>query len=108
MGPRPLVEEEADYFAAVWLAPGPTVKYYFRDRFGNFPLVLNEGTAFHVAGHKGVADLMTSKPTALDFAIAVARATRFNGRPFESLAHFFGMSPMAMGIRLKQPQLVAY
>lgn len=108
MGPRPLVEEEADYFAAVWLAPSATVKHYFQGRFGSIPLVLNEDTAFHIAGHKGIVDLMASKPTSLEFPVAVARATRFNGRPFESLARFFGMSPTAMGIRIKQLELVAY
>lgn len=107
-GPRDPVEEEADYFAAVWLAPGPTVEYYFRERFGNAPLVLNESTAFHVAGYKGATDLMASKPGSLAFPIAVARATSFNGRHFESLARFFGLSTMAMGIRLNELGLVAY
>ncbi|PMS32704.1 hypothetical protein C0Z20_26405 [Trinickia symbiotica] len=107
-GPRSVVEEEADYFAAVWLAPGPTVEHYFRERFGNIPLPLNEDTAFHVAGHKGVADLMASAPGSLAFPIAVGVATKFNSRKFKSLATFFGMSPMAMGIRLKELGLVAY
>jgi hypothetical protein len=104
-GPRDPVEEEADYFAAVWLAPGRTVEHYFRERFGNIPLILNESTAFHVAGYKGVADVMASKPGSLAFPIAVGRATSFNGRHFESLARFFGMSPMAIGIRLNETGL---
>jgi hypothetical protein len=108
MGPRDLIEEEADYFAAVWLAPAPTVKYYFQERFANIPLVLNEDTAFHVAGYGGVPDLMASKHGSLAFPVAVARATAFNGRRFESLAHFFGLSPTAMGIRLKELKLVTY
>lgn len=108
MGPRDPVEEEADYFAAVWLAPAPTVRHYFRERFGKIPLVLNETTAFHVAGYKGAPDLMASKPGSLAFPIAVARAESFNGRRFESLAHFFGLSPTAMGIRLRELDLVAY
>jgi hypothetical protein len=107
-GPRDPVEEEADYFAAVWLAPGPTVRHYFQERFGNIPLVLNENVAFHVAGYKGATDLMASKPGSLAFPIAVARATGFNGRHFDSLARFFGLSPMAMGIRLNELGLVAY
>lgn len=107
-GPRTPIEEEADYFAAVWLAPGPTVEHYFRERFGNIPLVLNENTAFHVAGCKGVADLMASKPGSLAFPIAVGRATSFNGRHFESLARFFGLSPTAMGIRLSKLGFVVY
>lgn len=108
IGPRNAIEEEADYFAAVWLAPAPTVGYYFRERFGDIPLVLNEDTAFHVAGYRGAADLMASKPGSLAFPIAVARATTFNGKRFESLASFFGLSPMAMGIRLKELELTAY
>ncbi|WP_260436097.1 ImmA/IrrE family metallo-endopeptidase [Burkholderia glumae] len=105
---RDPVEAEADYFAAVWLAPGPTVEHYFKERFGNIPLTLNETTAFHVAGVKGVTDLMASKPNSLTFAIAVARATSFNSRRFESLASFFGLSAKAMAIRLRELRLVAY
>ncbi|MGA9916338.1 MAG: ImmA/IrrE family metallo-endopeptidase [Paraburkholderia sp.] len=108
MGSRDPVEEEADYFAAVWLAPARTVQHYFQARFGNIPLVLNEDTAFHIAGFKGVPDLMASKPGSLDFPIAVARAVSFSGKSFDSLARFFGLSPMAMGIRLRELALVAY
>ncbi|WP_321868083.1 ImmA/IrrE family metallo-endopeptidase [Paraburkholderia tropica] len=108
LGHRDPIEEEADYFAAIWLAPGPTVEHYFKKRFTNAPLVLNELTAFHVAGYKGVADLMASKPGSLVFAIAVARATKFSGRTFDSLASFFGLSPTAMGIRLRELGLVSY
>jgi hypothetical protein len=108
IGTRDATEEEADYFAAVWLAPAPTVRYYFERRFGGIPLVLNEDSAFHVAGEKGVQDLMASKPSSLDFPIAVARAERFNGKRFQSLAGFFGMSSKAMGIRLRELGLTTY
>jgi hypothetical protein len=107
-GPREPLEEEADYFAALWLAPAATVKWYFEERFGNIPLALNETTAFHVAGEKGVQDLMASSAGSLAFPIAVARAERFNGKQFQSLAGFFGMSSMAMGIRLRELGLTAY
>jgi hypothetical protein len=106
--PREPLEEEADFFAALWLAPAPTVKFYFEKRFGGVPLVLNEATAFHVAGEKGVQDLMASPASSLAFPIAVARAERFNGKPFPSLANLFGMSSTAMGIRLRELGLTAY
>ncbi|MCD4545370.1 ImmA/IrrE family metallo-endopeptidase [Burkholderia pseudomallei] len=108
MGPRSVIEEEADLFAALLLAPSKSVKIEFQKRFGDIPLVLNELTAYHLAGHKGANDLMASTPESLVFATAVARATKFGNKRFDSLAHFFGMSITAMAIRLRELSLVAY
>lgn len=42
MSAKDPIEAEADYFAAVCLAPGRTVEHYFRKRFGDIRLTLNE------------------------------------------------------------------
>ena len=45
---KPLMEREADYFAAVFLMPRKSVQKQFKDRFGKEQLVLNNTNAFHV------------------------------------------------------------
>jgi hypothetical protein len=104
---RPLVEREADYFGVRYVAPDKTVEHMFERVFGHNPLVLNDENAYYIA-KTGAHDLFASSPDGLAFAIAVARADSFNGRPITPLTKIFGLSPTAMGIRLKELKLVAY
>jgi Zn-dependent peptidase ImmA (M78 family) len=102
---RPVPEQEADYFAACFLAPRKLVEREFVARFGRVPLTLTEDLAFHLQGD--TAHLLMTAPTgSLDFAIALASAYSIDGRHFKSLARHFGLSTSAMAIRLRELGLV--
>lgn len=105
-GKRPPIEQEADYFAACLLMPRKAVINEFDDRFAcKHPLVLNETVAYHLKVDVGT---MFSQPRgSLLFAEAVARTQQFDRRRFPSLAQFFGISALAMAIRLEELNLVA-
>lgn len=106
---RPLEEREADYFAACYLASRKLLEEEFGKRFGRPPLVLDETLAYHLRlGPVAERLLLTSGPDSLEFAIAVARCQRLDGRPFVSLADHFGMSATAMAIRLRELGLVRH
>jgi len=62
--PRPKIEQEADYFAACFLAPRKLVAEEFQKRFGRVPLVLNETLAFHLCGKESRL-LLTAPPGSL-------------------------------------------
>jgi hypothetical protein len=108
MGIRPPLEQEADLFAALWLAPSKTVTTEFKARFGAIPIILNEDAAYWLVGQNGAHDLLASNADSLAFPMAVAQAEKFGRKRFTSLAKFFGMSPTAMAIRLQELNLVAY
>jgi Zn-dependent peptidase ImmA (M78 family) len=105
-GKRPLVEQEADHFAACLLMPRKAVVAEFDARFGSkHPLALTETVAYHL---KADQHLLFAQPAgSLLFAEAVARAQQFDRCRFQSLAAFFGVSPRAMAIRLEELDLVA-
>ncbi|MGI0035931.1 MAG: ImmA/IrrE family metallo-endopeptidase [Nitrososphaera sp.] len=106
---RPPIEQEADYFAACYLAPSKLVIDEFSKRFGTPPLQLDYKVAFHLCGNSST-DLFIDPPGSLaslrKFAAAVAGAQKFGGYPFPSLAMHFGMSISAMAIRLQELGLV--
>lgn len=103
---RPLIEKEADYFAACFIAPAKLVRKQFELRFGAAPLELTDELAFHLGG-KQERLLRTAPPGSLDFAVAVAGARSLDGRRFPSLAEHFGLSLSAMAIRLHELELLA-
>lgn len=103
---RPKIEQEADYFAACFLAPKKLVLAEFQRRFGPVPLFLDETLAFHLRGKESRL-LMTAPPGSLDFAAAIAGAQSLDGRRFPSLAQNFGLSIAAMAIRIRELGLVA-
>lgn len=100
-------EQEADYFAACFLAPSSLVNQEYQDRFGiGPPLPLNDAIAFNLCGESAHA-LMRAGPGSMAFAAAVASAHQFNGRRFYgSLAEHFNISVSAMAIRLRELHLV--
>lgn len=108
MGIRPPLEQEADLFAALWLAPSKTVTTEFIARFGTIPIILNEDTAYWLVGQNGAHDLLASSADSMAFPMAVAQAEKFGRKRFTSLAKFFGMSATAVAIRLHELNLVAY
>lgn len=104
---KPLEEQEADYFAACFLAPPKLVRAEFRARFNlNEPMTNTHTNCFLLcpqADHK----LQGLPAGSLEFALAVSRAESFNGQRFKSLAVRFNVSPTAMAIRLQELELVA-
>lgn len=102
---RPVREQEADYFAACFLAPRRLVVDEFERRFGPAPLHLDENVAFYLAGKQGRL-LTTASTGSLDFGIAVANATWVGGDRFASMASVFGVSATAMAIRLRELELI--
>lgn len=103
---RPKIEQEADYFAACFLAPRKLVANEFERRFGRSPLALNETLAFHLCGKESRL-LLTAPSGSLDFAAAVAGAQSLDGHRFPSLAQTFGLSISAMAVRIRELGLVA-
>jgi Zn-dependent peptidase ImmA (M78 family) len=105
-GLRGTFEQEADYFAACFLAPSRLVIEAFHMRFISVPpLPLTDAVAFHLCGESCHA-LMRAGPESMMFAAAVAGAKSFNGRHFKSLAEIFGISVSAMAIRLRELKLI--
>jgi hypothetical protein len=103
---RPPQEQEADYFAACFLAPRRLVEEEFAARFiKNPPLPLTDAVAWNLLG-ESAHELRGPSAGSLDFAAAVAGAQSFNGRRFKSLAELFGISVSAMAIRLQELGLV--
>jgi Zn-dependent peptidase ImmA (M78 family) len=102
---RSQIEREADHAAACLLMPSGAVRTMFAARFGaKHPVALTETVAFHLGIDYGQA---FSQPRgSLLFAQAVARAEKFGGPPFKSLAQFFGVSAKAMAIRVEELGLV--
>ena len=103
---RDPMEQEADYFAACLLAPRELVLRAYKARFGvGPPLPLSDAVAWNLCGddaHK----LLSNGVDGLRFGVAVARAERFNGKHFTSLAEHFGISFSAMAIRLRELNLI--
>lgn len=108
MAGRPRFEVEADYFAACFLAPKKPVIESFKARFlDGPPLKLDHNIAFHLKGEHA-HELFLGPHGSLDFAVALASASRFGRLHFESsLADEFGLSVSAMAVRIQELGLVA-
>lgn len=103
---RPVVEQEADYFAACFLIPPKLLLEQFRRRFPVREPLVNSGSVCFNLSAKNHQYLEGLPPGSMEFALAVARAQSFNGVPFKSLADQFSVSPSAMAIRLMEMGLV--
>lgn len=105
---RPRVEQEADYFAACFLAPPRLVRSAFQAMFAGTHLPMtNTGTICFALSPQHHQYLESLPSRSLEFAVEVARTDRFNGVGFnKSLSRLFGVSPKAMGIRLLELDLV--
>lgn len=102
---RPTREQEADYFAACFLASEKLIRQEFEPRFGRVPLCLNDTVAYHLSKER-MQDLLRAPTGSLEFPAAVAGARSFAGKGFMSLADRFGVSIPAMAIRLQELGLV--
>ncbi|UXA71222.1 ImmA/IrrE family metallo-endopeptidase [Xanthomonas prunicola] len=98
------VEREADAFATIFLMPERLVCEEFGWRFLG-PFVLNEQTSVALMG-RPLWEAEEFFPTLRHVSRHLASAANFNGRNFNSLADFFGVSNEAMAIRLEELKLV--
>lgn len=104
-GSRDPDEQDADYFAACFLAPDKLVRSAFKARFLLTPLKLNDAVVFNLCKESSHA-LMRAGPASYAFAAAVAASRTFNGDQFKPLHEAFGISVSAMAIRIKELGLI--
>lgn len=99
-------EREADYFAACFLVPRKLAVTAFEAAFQTrAPLSLNDTTAFWLSPNDPDS-LLRSQLGSLDFALAVASARSYGGRPILPLASQFGVSATTMALRVKELGLI--
>ena len=99
------VEFEADKFATYFLMPEKLVRSIFKRIFLTDEFDLDETAALAL----GISDYGLAKKkfsTTRELSKALARAERFNGVHFNSLANIFGVSIEAMAIRIEELKLV--
>ena len=101
-----LQEREADQFASMLLMPDRLVAQRIQHSFGRVPFVLDDITA-QLLTPDDADGLFDERRHPLARAHTLASARRFGGKVFPSLAEQFGVSKMAMAIRIKELGLVA-
>jgi Zn-dependent peptidase ImmA (M78 family) len=105
---RPPKEREADYFAACFLIPARLLLDAFAAQFqmkGPFPFT--DTTCYHL-NPSDPWSLLNAERDSLDREISLARCARFNNRNLIPLSVQFGVSDIAMAIRIKELQLVRW
>jgi IrrE N-terminal-like domain len=103
---KPLIEREADYFAACFLMPRRLVKGALESTFqAKEPIIIDDGAAFWLRPDDPES-LIGAEPNSLDRFLAIAGARKFGTRQFDSLASQFRVSVISMAIRLKELGLV--
>ncbi|MGE3424988.1 MAG: ImmA/IrrE family metallo-endopeptidase [Dehalococcoidia bacterium] len=103
---RDLQEREADYFAACFLMPRDYLIKMFFTRFpSDGPLEINDTSAYYLRPFE--TELLLYPPeNSLVREKALAMATSFGGRHFDSLAAMFKVSVETMAIRIRELGLV--
>ena len=103
---KPVIEQDADYFATCFLIPDQLPKREFKDRFGaKRPFELDEAAVSFLNLEDQFEDIANGvNPMVLSRSLAVA--TGFRGEHFCSLAQRFRVSPSAMPLRLVEIGLV--
>lgn len=104
-GSRDPKEQDADYFAACFLAPEKLVRSAFKARFLFTPLRPTDDVVFNLCRESQHA-LMRAGPGSYGFAAAVAASRTFNGGHFKPLHEVFGISVSAMAIRIQELGLI--
>lgn len=118
---RPVVEMEADFFAAELLMPRKYVQACFVQRFRSFATFADDRDAIQIladainarsglAGEARVRESASAETlaasTPLERARAVAQVSGFGAMHFESLTNHFAVSSTAMAIQLLDLGLV--
>ena len=105
---RPLLEREADYFAAAFLMPRNMLKHYFEIQFGvKTPVAFDENFAFWLSPNDPDT-LLFAEEGSLAREFCFARCESFNMNNFYSLAKQFRVSDSAMAYRIKELGLVKW
>lgn len=105
IGKREPQELEADIFASFFLLPEKQVRAAFEARFLTDHFVLTDASAFALAA-SSVRDLRRTLRSKRDLSRRLASTHSYNGAHFSSLAERFGVSPVAMAIRIEELGLV--
>jgi len=105
--PRSEVESEAEYFAATFLMPPNLLKKDFEARFGQSPLVFDEGVALAL-GARNLSRVMSASEDSRLRERLLAKAIRFGQLSFDSLADVYGVSTSAMAGRLEELKLARF
>ena len=105
-GGRPILEQEADFFAACFLAPPKLVRLAFHARFPLREPITNTGAICYNISMRDGQYLEGLPAGSIEFALAIPRADTFNGQRFKPLYNLFNVSPSAMAIRLQELGLV--
>jgi Zn-dependent peptidase ImmA (M78 family) len=106
--PRPPIEAEADYFAACFLIPEKLLVTAVEGKFRlRTPITIDDTVAFHLCP-SNPGSVLNPDHESLASEVAVASATTFNGRHFDSLAQQFQVSISSMAIRLRELHLVSH
>ncbi len=103
---RPQYETEADSFAALFLMPSLHVKEQFASKFGSEFFVVNRDTAFGL-GFQSLSAMKNLLPTRRHLSLHLAQNEIYSGTPTRSLIAVFGVSAMAMAIRLEELGLIS-
>lgn len=98
-------EREADLFASCFLMPARYVINEFYRRFGMRVFRMSEDTVFGLS-LGSVENVQRKVKRQRDVSLVTATASTFMGRPFLPLCQIFGVSPVAMAIRLEEVGLV--
>lgn len=102
---RPGIEREADWFAKFFLMPRNLLRSQFEKRFETTSFTLSRDTAF-LLKRMSLGEFRRKHKTGRDLARLMASAEIYDGRAFPSLADLFGVSVLAMAIRLEELGLV--
>jgi len=97
-------EREADWFASCFLMPARYVINEFHLRFGMHVFRLSEDVVFGFS-LGGVEKAQRKIKRQRDASLISATASAFMGRQFLPLCQMFGVSPVAMSIRLEELRL---
>lgn len=102
---RNRTEREADAFATYFLMPEKQIRVEFGRRFKAPVFVQNEETVFALTAWD-LSKFQATYNNARKLSKLLARATRYDGVQFHSLAAQFGVSDEAMSIRLEELSIV--
>lgn len=104
---KDIKERQADKFASYFLMPEKQMRAVFSALFAMETFVINANTVFSL-GEGRVSAFRKKVKDINGLARYIAGVEHFQGRTFRSLSDIFNVSIGAMGIRLKELDLVRY
>lgn len=105
---KPVIEKEADYFAACFLMPRKLLIDQIEKNFSmNIPIHINENIAYWLNPNDPESLIRPDKKS-LDREIAIAKCNNFNSILIEPLTKLFKVSTIAMALRIKELKLIKW